>query len=158
MPEKNDLTEIKDAVLKEEPPVYDSDVPRPTKADILRAVEFSEAKKSLLLQLFGDTPKARILDFLIANKGQPFSKAKISEGAKVFKTAFFKQTQGKHYYNYFGDLVRLGVVKAVDCGERFAKYTLNIENKVVRALLNVDLALIEDAMEREKNEKGVNDE
>lgn len=113
--------------------IYKLDVPRPTRADILRAVEFSEAKKSLLLQLVGDTPKVRILDFLIANKGQSFSKTEISRGANVFKTAFFKQKQGKHYYDHFGELVRLGVVKAVNDGGRYPKYA--IDSKVLKARL-----------------------
>lgn len=127
-------------------------IPTPTKADIQRAVEFSEEnriQKAPLIRLFGDTPKSRILDFLIANKGRSFSKTEISRGANVFKTAFFKQNQNKHYYDHFGDLVRLGVVKAVSNGGRAPKYTLNTENKVMRALLKVELALIEQAMKQE---------
>ncbi len=116
----------------------------------LEVKELDKQQKSLFLQLVGDTPKARILDFLIANKGLSFSKAKISEGAHVFKTAFFKQRQGKHYYNHFGELVRLGIVKAVDVDEQYKKYTLNTESKVAQALLDVDLALINEGLERVK--------
>jgi hypothetical protein len=84
-------------------------------------------KESLLIHLFGDTPKSRILDFLIANKGRFFSKTEISRGANVFKTAFFKQNQSKHYYDYFGDLLRLGVVIPVDNGGRYAKYAIDVK-------------------------------
>jgi hypothetical protein len=90
-------------------------------------------EQSLLIQLFGDTPKSRILDFLIVNKGRSFSKTEISRGANVFKTAFFKQNQNKHHYDYFGDLVRLGVVKAVSNGGRAPKYEVDI--KVLKARL-----------------------
>lgn len=88
-------------------------------------------RNSLLIQLFGDTPKSRILDFLIANKGLSFSKTEISRGANVFKTAFFKQNQSKHHYDYFGKLVRLGVVKPVSNGGRAPKYQIDI--KVLKA-------------------------
>lgn len=84
-------------------------------------------ERSFLIQLFGDTPKTRILDFLIKNKGQSFSKTEISRGAKVFKTAFFKQKQNKHYYDHFGDLARLGVVKSVNNGGRYARYAIDVE-------------------------------
>lgn len=89
--------------------------------------------ESIFIKLVGDTPKSRILDFLIANKGQSFSKTEISRGADVFKTAFFKQNQKKHHYDYFGDLVRLGVVKAVSNGGRAPKYGIDI--KVLKAKL-----------------------
>lgn len=89
-------------------------------------------RNSLLILLFGDTPKSRILDFLIANKGQSFSKTEISRGANVFKTAFFKQNQNKHYYDHFGDLVRLGVVKAVSNGGRYQKFAIDIKGLKTR--------------------------
>jgi hypothetical protein len=56
-------------------------------------------EQSLLIQLFGDTPKSRILDFLIVNKGRSFSKTEISRGANVFKTAFFKQNQNNRDFH-----------------------------------------------------------
>ncbi len=63
--------------------------------------EIKDDRNSLLIQLFGDTPKARILDFLIVNKGQSFSKAGIAKGANVFKTAMFRQKQKRAYVRLF---------------------------------------------------------
>jgi len=118
--------------------------------DIIEVQEtVQKPKESRIIQLFGDTPKSRILDFLIANKGLSFSKTEISRGANVFKTAFFKQNQKKHHYDYFGDLLRFDVFKPVKNGRMAPKYTLNTENKVVRALLKVEFALIEQAIKQE---------
>lgn len=143
MTDKNDLIEVKDAILKEEPlrecknchvefvPKDSLNMKNQELCYLCGAPEtvgvVVEAKKSLLIRLFGDTPKTRILDFLIANKGQSFSKTEISRGAHVFKTAFFKQNQGKHYYDHFGDLVRLGVVYAVCDSGRYFKYAIDVE-------------------------------
>lgn len=71
MTEKNELTKIKDAVLKAE----------------------ENSEKSLLIQLFGDTPKSRILDFLIANKGDPFQKRKYRGVQMFLKPRFSSRTK-----------------------------------------------------------------
>jgi len=79
---------------------------------------------SLMFQLFGDTPKSRILDFLMANKGDPFQKRKSRSAQTYSKPRFSNKNQSKHYYDYFGDLVRLGVVKALDNCGRYQKYAI----------------------------------
>jgi len=103
MTDKNELKELKDAVLKDEPNDFSKDS-KIGKTDIRqrhREVRGTTEDNRKLRKITpssnssGTPPKSRILDLLIANKGQSFSKAKISEGAKVFKTAFFQAEAGQ---------------------------------------------------------------
>ncbi|MBU1850451.1 MAG: helix-turn-helix domain-containing protein, partial [Nanoarchaeota archaeon] len=46
--------------------------------------------KSLLLQLTGEMPLFKIIDFLVESKGMDFTKTEIAEGAEISRTSLFK--------------------------------------------------------------------
>ena len=59
-------------------------------------------EKSLLLQLTGEMPLFKIIDFLIENKGLDVSKKDIIDGANISRAALFK---------YWNELEKNNLVK-----------------------------------------------
>ena len=97
-------------------------------------------EKSLLLQFQGDNPILRIIDFMLENKGLDLTKSDIVKGANVSRAALFK---------YWKEIERFGLVKET---RRFGKtklYILNSENKIVKRLMDLELELIKNAMDKE---------
>lgn len=101
-------------------------------------------EKSLLIQLMGDTPANRIIDFLMENKGMDYSKKAISEGAGISRASLFK---------YWDKIEDFSLVKET---RRFGKtrlYTLNTEGELVQELLRIESMLIKKAMDEAYEDK-----
>ena len=99
-------------------------------------------EKSLLLQLQGDNPILRIIDFMLENKGFDVTKNDIINGADISRAALFK---------YWKEIERFDIVKVT---RRFGKtklYTLNSENPIIKRLMDLELELIKNAMDKEHN-------
>ena len=96
-------------------------------------------EKSLLLQLTGEMPLFKIIDFLIENKGLDLSKKDIIEGAAISRAALFK---------YWKELEKNNLVNIT---RRFGKtklYTLNTQSLIVRKILDLEKVLIAQALEK----------
>jgi len=94
-------------------------------------------EKSLLLQLTGETPLFRILDFLVDNKGMDFTKKDIAAGASISKASLF---------NYWPELEKYKIIKVT---RRFGKaklYTLNVESPITKKILELEATLIRQTM------------
>ena len=103
-------------------------------------------EKSLLLNLTGDLPLFNIIDFLLDNKGMDFSKSDIAKGAGISRASLF---------NYWNEVEKHGIVKVT---RRFSKtklYTLNTKNPVTQKIIELEKALISEAMKRARLEKEV---
>ncbi|KXA97324.1 hypothetical protein AKJ38_01485 [candidate division MSBL1 archaeon SCGC-AAA259I14] len=90
--------------------------------------------ESLLLQALGETPKLRILDFLIDNPLFDFSKKEIIEGSGVSKATFYK---------YWDEIEGSGFVKETRKYGKTILYTINEDNPAVQKLMELDEALME---------------
>ena len=102
------------------------------------------AEKSLLLQLTGDMPLFRIVDFLVDNKGLDYSKKDIAEGAGIARASLF---------NYWPELEKREIVKIT---RRFGKtrlYTLNSHSPITKKILELEATLIRQALEKAKPRK-----
>lgn len=91
-----------------------------------------------MIQLIGDTPANRIIDFLVGNKGMDYSKKAIAEGAGISRASLFK---------YWGVIDDFNLVKET---RRFGKtrlYTLNVESEIVQELLMIESMLIKRALD-----------
>lgn len=89
--------------------------------------------KSLFLEQFGDTPKLRVLDFLIGNHFFDFPITEIARGSNVSYNslkAFFKDWVKRDI------LVRTRKVGKSDY------YQLNIKNPFIKNLIKLDWALV----------------
>lgn len=103
-------------------------------------------EKSLLLNLVGDMPLFRIVDFLLENKGMDFSKTDIINGAGISKSSLF---------NYWNELEKQGIVKIT---RRFGKtklYTLNTKNLITQRIIELEKALISEAMSKSIRKKEI---
>jgi len=95
-------------------------------------------ESSLLVQFLGESPTARIIDFLIENKGMDYSKKDIIEGSGVSRASLFKN---------WSRLDRFGIVRVTRSFGKTRLYTLNTESETVQKLLQLEANLIRQAMD-----------
>ena len=99
--------------------------------------------KSLLLQLTGEIPLFRIIDFLVENKGMDFTKTDIAKGAEIARASLFK---------YWKVLEIHGIVKVTRKFGKTKLYTLNSKNTITKSILNLERALISKSLEKAQKE------
>jgi AcrR family transcriptional regulator len=85
-------------------------------------------------------PLFRIIDFLIENKGMDFDKSDIAEGADISRASLF---------NYWGELEKRGIVKVTRQFGKTKLYTLNTKNPITKRILDLEKALIAEALEED---------
>lgn len=100
-------------------------------------------EKSLLLNLTGDLPLFKIVDFLLENKGMDFSKKDIAKGAEISRASLF---------NYWSQLEMHGIVKVTRSFGKTKLYTLNSKNPVTQKIIELERTLIAEALEANKKE------
>lgn len=96
-------------------------------------------EKSLLLNLTGDMPLFKIVDFLLDNKGMDFSKTDIAKGAEISRASLF---------NYWAELEKHGIVKATRSFGNTKLYTLNSKNPVTQKIIELEKTLIAESLEK----------
>ena len=96
-------------------------------------------EKSLLLQLTGEMPLFRIIDFLIENKGFDLSKKDIIDGTNVSRAAVFK---------YWPELEKNNLVKITRKFGKTKLYTLNNASLIVKRILDLEKVLISESLEK----------
>lgn len=94
-------------------------------------------EKSLLIQLTGEMPLFKIMDFLVENKGMDFTKKDIAKGADVSKASLF---------NYWPELEKYKIVKVTRTFGKTKLYTLNTESPITKKILELESTLIRQAM------------
>jgi hypothetical protein len=101
---------------------------------------------SLLLQLTGELPLFKIVDFLVENKGTDFSKSEISEGAQISRASLFQ------YWPV------LDTHKIVRVTRKFGKtklYTLNTKSPITKRILDLEKTLISEALSQAQSLKPI---
>ena len=87
---------------------------------------------SLLIKALGNSPKLRILDYLLDYKLNDFTKKEIIEALGMSKLTFYK---------YFKDLEELGLVTATRKIGRATLYKINLENPMVKMIVEYETKL-----------------
>jgi DNA-binding transcriptional ArsR family regulator len=87
---------------------------------------------SLLIRALGNSPKLRILDYLLDYKLNDFTKKEIVEALGMSKLTFYK---------YFKDLEELGLVIASRKIGRATLYKVNLNNPMVKMLIEYETKL-----------------
>ena len=103
-------------------------------------------RKTSLLELTGEMPLFKVIDFLLDNKGMDFSKSDIAKGAEISRASLF---------NYWNELEKHGIVRVT---RRFGKtklYTLNSKNPVTQKIIDLEKTLIAEAMSKASNKKEI---
>ena len=103
-------------------------------------------EKSLLLNLTGEMPLFKIIDFLLDNKGMDFSKSDISKGAGISRASLF---------NYWNEIEKHGIVKVTRSFGKTKLYTLNVKNPVTQKIIELEKTLISEAMDKVRKKKEI---
>src|SRR3989338_1256180 len=101
-------------------------------------------EKSLLLNLTGDMPLFKIIDFLLDNKGMDFTKTDIAKGAEISRASLF---------NYWSELEKHGIIKTTRSFGKTRLYTLNSKNPVTQKIIELEKTLIAEALEKAKKKE-----
>ena len=91
-----------------------------------------EGFDSLLIRALGSSPKLRIIDYLLDYKLNDFTKKEMVEALGMSKLTFYK---------YFKDLEELGLVTASRKIGRATLYKINLENPIVKMLIEYETKL-----------------
>ena len=102
------------------------------------------AEKSLLLNLTGEMPLFKVIDFLLDNKGMDFSKKDIAKGAEISRASLF---------NYWNELEKHGIVRVTRSFGKTKLYTLNGKNPVTQKIIDLEKTLIAEAMGKASRKK-----
>jgi len=97
--------------------------------------------ESLLIRALGNSPKLRILDYLLDYKLNDFTKKEIVEALGMSKLTFYK---------YFKDLEQLGLVTASRKIGRATLYKINLENPIIKMLIEYERQFFMQIAEQEK--------
>ncbi|MFC1691326.1 hypothetical protein ACFL0W_04030 [Nanoarchaeota archaeon] len=98
-------------------------------------------EKSLLLQLTGELPLFKVIDFLVDNKGSDFSKKEIAEGSDISRASLF---------NYWKELELHGIVRKTRQYGKTKLYTLNTKSIITKRILDLEKALISEALNKSR--------
>ena len=111
-------------------------------------VRYKDLGETLLIKMFGNSPKLRILDFFLDNPYFDFSKSEV-----IRELGMSKQT----FYKYFKDLEDLGIVKPTRKIGRATLYRINKEHPLVKKLDEIinEVSLQIAEKEAEKMKKAV---
>lgn len=88
-------------------------------------VRYKNLGETLLIKMFGNSPKLRILDFFLDNPYFDFSKSEV-----IRELGMSKQT----FYKYFKDLEDLEIVKPTRKIGRATLYRINKEHPLVKKI------------------------
>ncbi len=84
--------------------------------------------ETLFKKALGDTPKIRVLEFLIEGRELDYSISDIAEGAEMGRTTLFR---------IWEDLKKTNIIKHTRIIGNAKLYRLNIENQFVQKLVNL---------------------
>lgn len=84
--------------------------------------------ETLFRKALGDTPKIRVLEFLIEGRELDYSISDIAEGAEIGRTTLFR---------IFNDLLKAGIIKPTRQIGNAKLYKLNLENRFVKKLIEI---------------------
>ncbi|MFH1895377.1 MAG: hypothetical protein ABIJ74_02210 [archaeon] len=94
-----------------------------------------------MVRFFGDNPFIKILDALIDNIGEDYSKKELQELAEISKASFF---------NHWHKAEELGLVKVTRVYGKTKLFKLNTKSKLVNDLLKFESRMIEETAPKEK--------
>jgi len=120
-------------------------------------VEWEESGESVMIEVFGSSPKARIIDFYMDNKLLDFTKKEVIEDLGMSKKTFYK---------YFPEIKEMGIVKPTRKIGRAQLYTLNLDNLIVKKIIEMEREVsdkyaekqLEKKKEKEKEEQRIEEQ
>ena len=102
-----------------------------------------QTKKSLLIELLGDSPTIRVLDFLLTERELDFSISDMARNSGIGRATL---------YRIWDDLIKNKVIVPTRTIGKANLYKLNISNPKIKKLIEIDDMLILEEL-RNKVEK-----
>ncbi len=96
--------------------------------NIYKLSSFIVNMETLFRKALGDTPKIRVLEFLIEGRELDYSISDIAEGAEIGRTTLFR---------IFDDLLKTKIIMPTRQIGNAKLYKLNIDNGFVRKLIEL---------------------
>ena len=96
--------------------------------NIYKLINYNKIMETLFRKYIGDTPKIRVLEFLIEGRELDYSISDIAEGAGIGRTTLFR---------IWEDLIKFKIIKSTRIIGNAKLYKLNIENSFVKKLINI---------------------
>jgi DNA-binding transcriptional ArsR family regulator len=103
-------------------------------------------EKSMLLEVIGDSPENRAIDFLMEGKGIDYSITDIAEGCAVSRPTVYK---------ILPKLMKEGVVTTGRKIGRITLYRLDEQNEKVRALMKLEEILLKESFGQVEGKESV---
>ena len=98
--------------------------------------------KTIFTKAIGNTPKIKVLEFLIEGRELDYSVSDIAEGAGIARTTLFR---------IWDDFVELGIVKPTRVIGNAKLYKVNLENAFVKKMVDLfDTLVIEPLNKKRK--------
>ena len=104
----------------------------------------TKENKSFFLMQFGDTPKLRVMDFLIDNNFFDFPMTEIARESNISYNSIIV---------FFDDWVKSGIIVKTRKIGKSDYYKLNIENPFIKNLIKLDWILTKKNILSEDNKK-----
>ena len=100
-------------------------------------------EKSLFIELFGDSPTIKVLDYLLTEKGLDFSISDIARNSSIGRATL---------YRIWDDLIKNQIIIPKRVIGKSKLYKLNSQNPKIKKLVEIDNMLILEEL-RNKAEK-----
>ena len=97
--------------------------------------------ETIFTKAIGNTPKIKVLEFLIEGRELDYSVSDIAEGAGIGRTTLFR---------IWDDFIELGIVKPTRVIGNAKLYKLNLENAFVRKMVDLFDTLVIEPMNKRK--------
>ena len=98
-------------------------------------------EETIFTRAIGNTPKIKVLEFLIEGRELDYSISDIAEGAGIGRTTLFR---------IWGDMISTGIIKHTRDIGNAKLYKLNIENNFVRKMVEMFDALVIEPLKEKK--------
>ena len=92
-----------------------------------------QTKKSLFIELFGDSPTIRVLDFLLTERELDFSISDMARNAGIGRATL---------YRIWDELIKNEIIISTRKIGKSKLYKLNLQNPKIKKLLEIDDILI----------------
>ena len=99
------------------------------------------AMETIFTKAIGNTPKIKVLEFLIEGRELDYSVSDIAEGAEIGRTTLFR---------IWDDFVELGIVKPTRVIGNAKLYKLNLSNPFVNKMADLFDTLVVEPMNKKK--------
>lgn len=103
-------------------------------------------EKTSFIMVFGESPVVKVIDFLIDNREFDYSLTDITKGAEIGWSTI---------HQFWKELVTLGIVKKTRKIGRAELYKLNVESPLVKKLIELDLLVSKQLIQKELNEENL---